>query len=389
MIPTPTPTPLEERDARYARLRAAMQLRELEALVVAGKGHWWTGRGYIRYLTDFHLWAHDALLVFPAEGDPALAVTSYAVAGLIAERGWVTDTGGDVFLVPRTLASLERRGLQRSRIGVVGTGWIISTDLMQALQEGLPGASLESADALFDTVRMPKSALEIQQNREVWALAKAAMERFAEVARPGATQLELSAEACRVALEGGARDLLVLMGETPGRLAPPTVESVRCNDHLRYHLEISGPSGHWCELTITLAYRSPTDAEAGLLETELRALEAVRSAARPGVRVSELAAVFEEAVRGDGWKLGSPAQHFDFHGQGQDVIEAPWYAEEQPWGSAADAPLPAGAVMSYHPARRIDPVVGWTPGISDNLLVTAEGGEWLSGGWSHRFREDV
>lgn len=384
---TATAATLAERDARYARLRAAMAERELDALVVAGKGHWWTGRGYFRYLTDFHLWAHDALLVFPADGEPAVALTSYAVAGLVAERGWVTDAGGDVFLVPRTLESIKRRGLERKRIGVVGTGWIIPTDLMLALEDGLPGASLESADDLFDVVRMEKSELEIQQNREVWELAKAAMERFAEVARPGVSQLELSAEACRVALAGGARDLLVLMGETPGRLAPPTDVPVRCGDHLRYHLEISGPSGHWCELTITLAYRSPTDAEAELLETELRALEAVRVAAAPGKRVSELAAVFEDAVIGDGWKLGSPAQHFDFHGQGQDVIEAPWYAQEQPWGSAADAALPAGAVMSYHPARRIDPAVGWTPGISDSLLVTAGGGEWLGGGWNHRFRE--
>ena len=120
-----TAATIAERDERFARVRAAMAERELDALVVAGKGHWWTGRGYIRYLTDFHLWAHDALLVFPASGDPALAVTSYAVAGLVAERGWVTDTGGDVFLVPRTVRSLEDRSLTRGRIGLVGREWVI------------------------------------------------------------------------------------------------------------------------------------------------------------------------------------------------------------------------------------------------------------------------
>ena len=120
-----TAATIAERDERFARVRAAMAERELDALVVAGKGHWWTGRGYVRYLTDFHLWAHDALLVFPASGDPALAVTSYAVAGLVAERGWVTDTGGDVFLVPRTVRSLEDRSLTRGRIGLVGREWVL------------------------------------------------------------------------------------------------------------------------------------------------------------------------------------------------------------------------------------------------------------------------
>jgi len=382
-----TEATIAERDARFARVRQAMAERELDALVVAGKGHWWTGRGYVRYLTDFHLWAHDALLVFPASGEAALAVTSYAIAGLAAERGWVTDAGGDVFLVPRTVRSLEERGLGNGRIGIAGREWVIPAGIERALAEALPSAQLTPADDVLDQVRMAKSALEIVQNREVWELAKSAMERFAEVARRGATQLELAAEASRVALAGGARDLLLLISEQPGRMAPPEDVSVAADEVLRYHMEISGPSGHWCELTITLAFRAPTDAESRLMETEVRALDAVRSAARPGIRVSELAGVFEQTVLEDGWNLGAPTQHFDFHGQGQDVIELPWYAAEQPWGSAGDAALPIGGIVSYHPARRIDGFAGWTPGISDNLLVTEQGGEWLSGGWNHRFRE--
>lgn len=376
-----------ERDARYERVRAAMSERGLDALIVGGKGHWWTGRGYVRYLTDFHLWGHDGLLVFPGAGEPSLALTSYAVAGLVAERGWVTDAGGDVFLVPRTLRSLQARGLERGRIGIVGGPWIVSAGIQRALEEGLPHADLVAADDLLDGVRMVKSPLEITQNRELWALAKSAMERFAEIARPGAAQQELAAEACRVALAGGARDLLVLMGESSERMAPPDERPVACDDVLRYHMEISGPSGHWCELTITLAYRPPSDEESRLMETELRAFEAVRAAARPGVRLSELAGLFEGAIADGGWTLGPPSQHFDFHGQGQDVIEHPWYAAEQPWGSKGDAELPEGAIVSYHPSRRVESFAGWTPGISDNLLITAAGGEWLSGQWSHEWRE--
>ena len=45
---------LQERDARFKRTREAMEREQPDALLVAGKGHWWTGRGYLRYFTHFH-----------------------------------------------------------------------------------------------------------------------------------------------------------------------------------------------------------------------------------------------------------------------------------------------------------------------------------------------
>jgi hypothetical protein len=88
-----TTASLVERDLRFQRLRAAMAAAGLDALIVAGKGHWWTGRGYLRYLTDFHLWGHDALLLLPFNGEPALTITSPALAVKITNRGWIDDAG--------------------------------------------------------------------------------------------------------------------------------------------------------------------------------------------------------------------------------------------------------------------------------------------------------
>jgi Xaa-Pro aminopeptidase len=384
-----TPTPLSERDVRYGRIRDAMRAEGLDALVVGCKGHWWTGRGYARYLSDFHLWGHDGLVLLPADGEPAMTVNSPAVARLIARRGWIGDVRGDVFVVPRMLEAIRERGLDRARLGTVGTPWIISADNRDELERGLPSASLEAADPIVDRVRMSKSAVEIEQNREVWDLAKRSMERFVEVVRPGATQRELAAEACKVALAGGARDLLVMIGERPDFYGPPDESPVRCDEILRYHMEISGESGHWCELTVTLAFRPLHDDEARLIETELRAFDAVQAAARPGITLAELATTFESTILEGGWELGTPTQHFDFHGQGMDVIELPWYAAEQPWGSSGDVALTSGTIVSYHPRRNVVPAVDWSPGVSDNLLITDDGAERLSGEWSHTWREDA
>ncbi len=381
-----TAATLAERDDRFARVRAAMARAGLDALIVGGKGHAWTGRGYIRYLTDFHLWAHDALLVFPSEGEPALVVTSPSVAQLVAERGWVTDNAGDLLLVPAALRALADRGLERARIGTVGTRWIIPAQVAAALNEQLPHAALTSADDLLDGVRMTKSALEIEQNREVWALSAAAMERFAEVARAGVPQVEVVAESSRVALAGGAREILALIGEGEDAMGPPTGAPLRCDDILRYHMEICGPSGHWCELTITLAHREPTDREAALCGCELEAREAVRRAAHPGTRLADLGAVFEASLADAGWTFPERSQKLDFHGQGQDAIEHPWHVAGAGGTASSDAPLTAGTVISYHPHSPVEPAVAWTPGISDNLLVGVDGAEWLSGDWAHEWR---
>jgi Xaa-Pro aminopeptidase len=382
-----TPATLSERDQRYRRVREEMSRHGLDALIVGGKGHAYTGRGYIRYLTDFHLWAHDALLVFPADGEPMLTVSSPSVARLIAERGWVTDNTGDMQLVPSTLRALAGRGLERSRIGTVGNRWIISANVADALRDGLTGAELLETDDLLDDVRMAKSPLEVAQNREVWDLATSAMERFAELARPGAAQAEVVAESSRVALAGGAREILALIGEDDDAMRPPTDTPLRCSDILRYHMEICGPSGHWCELTITLAYRPPSDAEARLFAAEMDARERVRAAARPGVRLAELGTVFEGALAEAGWTLPGRSGKFDFHGQGQDAIERPVYVAGDGLDSASDAELPVGAVLSYHPGRHVEPAVAWGPGISDNLLVGEHQAEWLSGAWKHEWRE--
>lgn len=377
---------LEERDLRYARLRAAMAAAGLDALLVAGKGHWWTGRGYLRYLTDFHLWGHDGLLLVPLAGEPSLTLTSPAVAAKIAARGWVEDADGDVYLVPRVAAAVKSHKLERARIGVAGMRAIIGAGVLAELREALPHAELIDADELIDRVRMIRSPLEIQQLRELWTLAKSCMERFVAIVAPGKTQLALAAECSRIALEGGARDLLVFIGEEPGKNGIPDATPVRCDGILSYHMELCGPSGHWCELTVTCAYRPPSELEARLMESELRAYAAIRAAARPGATLPQLAALFERTLVDDGWALGAPTRHFDLHSQGLDTIERPWYAAEQPWGASQSWPLEAGMSFSYHPRREVSPAVPWGTGINEDILITPDGAERLSGDWELRWR---
>ena len=120
-----------------------------------------------------------------------------------------------------------------------------------------------------------------------------------------------------------AREEFILLNEA-GLHGPPRDVPVKCDDILEYHMEICGPSGHYSEITVNCAYREPTELESKLMDAELKAYDAIKEIAKPGIRISELAQTFEKVLLDDGWKFGPPKNHFDFHGQGQDVVERPW-----------------------------------------------------------------
>ena len=312
---------LDERDARFDKLREAMAGQGFDALILAGKGHWWWGRGFFRYLTDFHLWGHDGLILFPLEGEPMLSLSSGGVARRIAGRGWITETHGDVDVAPTVVEAMKRRGLTHSKVGIAGHKRIISYDTYAMLAQGVPDVTFVNADDMMERVRAAKSPLEIQQNRELWTVAKTAMERYYELLAPGKSQWELAAEATKTAMELGGRDILIYFN---GR--PPEDMPIVFRDLLGYHMEIEGPSGHWCELSINTVFRQPTDLEARLMASELRAYEKIRGIAKPGAKLAELAATFERVLVEDGWTLhpDQPGRN-DFHNQGMDVIEWPVY----------------------------------------------------------------
>lgn len=373
--------PLAERDRRMSSLRQEASRAQLDALLFAGKGHYWSGRGSIRYLTDFHLWAHDSLLLLPVDGAPAMTVNSHGVAQRIAERGWVQDVQGDYRLVRGIADAVRAKGLTRARIGLVGLQWILPAGIRDELAAMLPQVTFLPGDDIFNAVRTIKSPIEIEQCRQLWPVMRASMASFQEALSPGITQREAVAAAVGTATALGAREVLAFIGESPDEYDPPENVAMRCSDVVRLHLEICGESGHWCERTMTFTYRDPTRAEEALLQAEVRAFDAVRRAAVPGRTLAEISAVFAETMAAQGFAASGSSAHFDFHGQGLDAIEYPWFSSHDPEGTFGDAVLREGQVFSYHPRRPYIGTTGWLPDIHDNILIERDGARRLSGDW--------
>jgi Xaa-Pro dipeptidase len=372
---------LAERDSRYRRIREAMAREGMDALILAGNGSHFH-RGYLRYFTDTHMWAGDALLLIPLEGEPTLCWVTYAGPGQPGE-GWVSDLRRAIYPEKRMVEAMNEKGLTKGKVGIAGFRKIITAGAYQTLMSGFPDVEFVNADVMTDHVRVIKSPLEIQQMREVWQLAQSAMDRFVEIVEPGLTERQVAAEAAKVIRTGGSWDDLTVIKEDPYRGLPRDV-ALKCNDLVALHLEVCGPSGHWAEIDCTVAFRQPTVQELKLMDTELQALDAVCKMAVPGVRLSDMAHAWERVVEENGFELAPAARHFYFHGHGMDDIQWPWYTGQLE--DNQDAVIEENMVLCYHPNRPVVPSTEWGMVVADELVITKHGAERLSGDWDHRWK---
>ena len=372
---------LKERDSRYKRLRAAMEVEGLDALVVAGYGGKGE-RGYIRYLTDAHVWEGDPLVLFPLDGDPVHVHVTYAAAAM-PDKLWITDYRTWPEPQKEIVKAIKEKKLTNAKIGIAGLRKLMPAGAFEDLKAALPKAKFVEADLLMDRVRAVKSALEIKQLREHWKMTQRAMDRFVEVVGPGISQREAAAEPARIFRAAGVFDDLTLIQEGDYKGMPKDTP-LKCDDLISFHLELCGESGHWSEINVVCAFKPPSKLEQKLLNSERRALDEVRARAKPGVTLASLAKAFDSVILEDGWKFDKPMWHYYFHGQGMDGIEWPFYSAMLEGNQ--DTPLEEGMVFSYHPHRDTIPTVQRTPRIFDGFVITKRGAETLTTDWDAMWR---
>ena len=372
---------LAERDIRFKRVREAMEQEGLVALVVAGHGSGFN-RGNIRYFADVHVWEGDSLILIPLAGDPVHVQVTYASASMPDEL-WISDYRRSPFPQNEIVKAMEKKGLTKGKVGIAGLDKIITARAYETLKNTFPVVDFVSADLMVDRVRAVKSPLELQQIGKLLKLSQKAMDRFVEVIAPGITQREAASEADKVIRAGGSFDDLTLIHEGNFTGLPRDVP-LKCDDLVGFHLETCGESGHWSEINVVCAFREPTALEQKLIDSELRAFAEIRNMARPGVTLSDMENTFLRVLVEDGWKLGEPAWHYSFHGQGMDGIEWPYFTPMLEGNR--DTSLEEGMVFSYHPHRDTTPVVDRIPRIFDDIVITTNGAERLSSDWDLAWR---
>lgn len=365
-----------ERDRRWGRLREEMATAGHDVLLVAAR-EGVVGRGYLRFLTDWHLWGGTGYVVFPLEGEPTLALGSHSQAYWARRGSWIEDVQAGMHgPVAEAAAALHRSTLPK-RLGVVGLKRLMSQDDIDAFQDALPGAEMVEAADVLERVRVIKSEEEVAALTETSRIVAAAMARFRDVLEPGKTEREVVAEAWQVGRELGVLDGIAhISNDAPAFVHPPTDRVINDADVIKLSMEMAGPTGYWVELAAVFSFREPPEEQRRLFETVMRATERVRVLLRPGTTADELVAAVEASYDEDGWS-STTRTIWDAHGIGLDVIEPPILHRGDPLR------LEAGMAINVHPGLAIgDRLLGLY--VQDNYIVAEGGAEPLSG-WDHRW----
>jgi Xaa-Pro aminopeptidase len=369
-----------ERDRRWAALSAAMGKDDLDALVVVANdynGH----RGGLRYVADYHLAAFYSYVVLPRGGE-ATVVLPMACVGC-TRSSWIGDYRFTQNMIGTLVDVLEALP-SRDHIGIVGMSQIMRVEDYLHLVDRLPGTQFTDASALFEKVRAQKSPEEVAGIEEAAYIADECLALMIEIARPGVTTRELTAEAFKKNAALGGKDPIFLTmdatvvdGESMVRWSQASDTVVSPSDLFTFSFEMIGPSGYWVELARMMTFAPVTEDKAQIHAAVSATMQTAYAGLRPGVPPEEvqrdMIATSEAHETRVAYWLG--------HGIGQDVIEAPWLGREVI--QAEDATRSTDLVVTENMAFAVHPwLLSARPGLAgymaDTVVAAPEGARILS-----------
>jgi Xaa-Pro aminopeptidase len=185
--------PFKERERRWKRTRDLMKEKDLECLVVFGKGR----EKFDSYLTNEPL---EGIIVFPFVGEPIYYLwtpnraTLRIETVLKDEKWWVEDvrvgsSGASV------VEALQEKGMDRARVGVVGMSFrgdgIVPYKTWTYVLEKLPKATFVDMTQPYCQMMMVKSEEEIKLIRHSARIGEMACEAMMKVVKVGVSETEI------------------------------------------------------------------------------------------------------------------------------------------------------------------------------------------------------
>ena len=317
----------EEYSKRHANIRALMQSRGLDCLVITGhNGVFGAGGSDIRYVAgSVMIMEGGPFIIFPFFGDPVLIthVVPGRGEGILTEEQVSFKKGTRLRDYGAHVANrLRDLGLEKATIGLVTTRVMPVKDYL-AMRRELPQAVFVPADDIVLHCRLVRSEEEMAFLRRSGDVADAGMKVIIELARPGLTEKELVL-ACDIAMAkaGGERGNFILLGscawEMKGQISTGTNRKLEKGDVILTELT-SNYKGYYTQLCcpIVLGKKAP----AGFmkrLEVNKAMYRTAYDNLRPGNFVAGVEKMVEERVAGMGkwrrsWALQSAELAESFH----------------------------------------------------------------------------
>jgi Xaa-Pro aminopeptidase len=355
---------------RLDRLRASLAASDLDALLV-------TALPNIRYLSGFS-GSNALLLVLP---DEALLFTDFRYAAQV--RGEVHATVQSLVEPASLWAGLWRELGRRSGVTTIAfeTAHVTHQEAARFLDAGTEGARWHWRPAvnLVEVLREAKDADEVTRIREAVRIAEHALGRTIQEVRVGMTELEVAGrlefELRAAGSEGFPFETIVAAGERSA--LPHARASTRPIGAGELLLIDFGAihAGYCSDITRTFVVGAPPDARQREIHDAVRESNGSASAlVRAGMRGRDADALARDYLARLGF--GEAFGHSLGHGIGLEIHEAPRLS------ATAEAPLPAGAVVTIEPGVYLE---GWGGvRIEDDVLLGPDGPEVLT-----RFPRDL
>lgn len=306
---------LAEYAERLGKVRAAMERRGLELLVVSDPSNmaWLSGYdGWSFYVHQCLVVAHDGEPLWFGRGMDAAgaARTVYMDAANIVDYPdsyvQTAERHPMDYLCAEVLAA---RGWDGKTIGVEMDNYYFSAAAFQSLQKNLPRATLRDATALVNWQRAVKSPAEIAYMRRAARIVEKMHARALQCIAPGVRKCDVVAEIYHAAISGAdghGGDYPAIAPMVPSgadaAAAHLTWDDKPFVENAGTFFEIAGCHKRYhCPLCRTVYLGKPPqkflDAEKAAMEGVAAALEA----ARPGNTCEQVAAAFQQTINRHGF----------------------------------------------------------------------------------------
>ncbi len=390
------PFPLSEYEARYARIRKAMNEAELDVLILARQDNLEYTSGFIHasWLAGFRDFTQQ--VVFFA--DPAVEPILVAPCDLVGCFGTSVLTNihsvTDLTLkgnYNELLVALNEGGIGKGRIGVENPAdgrATLPQSFIDGIEKDVPGATVVDCTELMDRIRMIKSPREIELVREACRISSEAVEAAVAAVKVGVTEAQIAnvvaAEMvklsgncfattpwfiyvyadgkCPVAWDGVASDYAFKEGDC-----------VYIDAGIRIH-------GYYADMIRIVSIGEPSEEKRKIFEASREVNQEVMAFMRPGLRCSEVYQCLYDAYKKRGYqKEIDAALNGGFvcegHGIGLSIHEPPFIVPD------CDIVLEPGMTMSVEPNLFLgfpfpETRVALKP--ENNILITENGCEILS-----------
>lgn len=360
---------VSERDRRYALIRAQLEERGVDCVVVSESNLTYLSNGL----------PGDRFGLLPTAEMPFYAFINgrhlVDVPAQILEDGqdWVKHIRASNGARP-LVDLINELHLEKGKLGFAPHG--MSQGFYAQLQSALPSAQFVDVSSVFNNVRTVKSDEEIEMIAQANRVFDAAVEAVHRSIRPGMLGAELVQVGVKAMWEaGGDLDSVFSINFGPIAKQNPVLahlclsRRVQSGDlaTLTAHAEFGKYGGH-SDQEISVGEPKPLHSQ--MFGAVLHTRDAVMKAVKPGITQLELIDVYQKACAETGF-LSSP--HSQIHQYGIDVPEFP--------GPAFDAPLPVAQHGAVARGRNFVLAPGMIYSISPTI-VAKQDEETVLGGTS-------